>query len=56
MKNWNSRKENFTNIVKEDTKTKAKKAIKLHQSGETINEISLTMGLSESRIREYFRP
>jgi DNA-binding NarL/FixJ family response regulator len=55
MKNWNSVKEDFTDIVKESTKQKAEKAIKLKNQGNSVKDISYKMGLSESRIREYFR-
>ena len=55
MKNWNSGKKEFTHIVKLTTKQKAEKAIKLRDQGDSVTDISYKMGLSESRIREYFR-
>lgn len=54
-RNWNSKTKEWTELVKSETKEKAKKAQQLKASGKSVEAIANMMGLSESRIREYLR-
>lgn len=54
--NWNSSRNEYTEIVKEDTKLKANKANLLRlKYNVSVKDIAYILGLSQSRIREYLR-
>ena len=54
-KNWNSKKREYTDIVKRDTRAKANKAKEMKMKGKTVSEIAAQLNLSKSRIYEYLR-
>jgi len=54
--NWNSSKNEYSKIVKEDTQIKANKANLLRSEyNVSVKDIAYILDLSESRIREYLR-
>jgi len=55
MKNWNSKKKEYTDIIKMDTREKAKLAQFLKLQGMSVKDIAEKLELSESRIKEYLR-
>lgn len=54
-KNWNSKTQTWSQVVKPETKAKAQKAQELRSQGKNIQTIANEMGLSPSRIRELLR-
>jgi transposase len=54
-KNWKSKIRSWSDTVHEETKDKARKAIKLRAAGKSVKEIAKTLDLSVSRIYEYLR-
>jgi len=55
MKNWNSKKKEYTDIIKMDTREKAQLAQFLKLQGMSIKDIAEKLELSESRIKEYLK-
>jgi len=55
MKNWNSKKKEYTDIIKMDTREKAKLAQFLKLQGMSVKDIAEKLELSESRIKEYLK-
>jgi predicted transcriptional regulator len=55
MKNWNSKKKEYTDVIKLDTREKANLANFLRFQGMEVKEIAKKLKLSESRIREYLK-
>ena len=55
MKNWNSKKKEYTDIIKMDTREKAQLAQFLKLQGMSVKDIAEKLELSESRIKEYLR-
>jgi|14_taG_2_1085336.scaffolds.fasta_scaffold13504_7 transposase len=55
MKNWDSENKKHTKIIKEETRDRADKAIKMRAKGMTVREIAQEMGLSIARIYEYLK-
>jgi len=54
--NWNSKKNEYSKIVKEDTQIKANKANLLRLKYDvSVKDIAFILDLSQSRIREYLR-
>jgi len=54
--NWNSTKNEYSNIVNEDTQLKANKANLLRlKYNVSVRDIAYILDLSQSRIREYLR-
>lgn len=54
-KNWKSKTRTWTDTVHEETKDKARTAIKLRNTGKPVAEIAKALKLSKSRIYEYLR-
>jgi DNA invertase Pin-like site-specific DNA recombinase len=54
-KNWKSKTRTWTDTVHEQTKEKARTAIKLRKAGKPVTEIAKALKLSKSRIYEYLR-
>lgn len=55
MKNWNSKKKEYTDIIKKDTREKAQLAQFLKLQGMSVKDIAEKLELSESRIKEYLK-
>lgn len=55
MKNWNSKTQTWEDIIKPDTREKAMLARFLKFQGWSTKRIAKELGLSESRIKEYFK-
>jgi DNA-binding NarL/FixJ family response regulator len=55
MKNWNSKKKEYTDIIKMDTREKAQLAQFLKLQGMSVKDIAEKLELSESRIKEYLK-
>jgi hypothetical protein len=55
MKNWNSKKGEWTDIIKKDTREKAMLAQFLKLQGMSVKMIANKLSLSESRINEYLK-
>ncbi len=55
MKNWNSKKGEWTDIIKKDTREKAMLAQFLKLQGMSLKMIANKLSLSESRINEYLK-
>ena len=45
----------YKKLVRQETKDKAERAIKLNQSGKSVAEIAKILGLSKSRIYELLK-
>lgn len=54
-KNWHSKTRSWSDLVRKDTKDKAKDAARLRRAGKSVKEIAATLNLSTSRIYEYLR-
>ena len=55
MKNWNSKKGEWTDIIKKDKREKAMLAQFLKLQGMSVKMIANKLSLSESRINEYLK-
>jgi orotate phosphoribosyltransferase-like protein len=54
-KNWKSKKKQWDDLVKPETKMKAAKAASLKNKGKSVKEIADELELSKSRIYELLR-
>lgn len=54
-KNWNSKTQQWTDLVNKKTKDKAKEALRLRKSGKKVSEIAKKLKLSVPRIYQYLR-
>jgi transposase len=54
-KNWKSKTRSWSDTVHEETKDKARQAIKMKAAGKSVKEIAKALDLSVSRIYEYLR-
>lgn len=55
MKNWNSRTKEYTDIVRDTTRDKAKKAVFMYNEGIPVVEICKDLGVSKTRVYDYLR-
>ena len=55
MKNWNSRTKEYTDIVRDTTRTKASKAVFMYNQGIPVVEICKDLGVSKTRVYDYLR-
>lgn len=54
-KNWKSKKKQWDDLVKPETKNKAAKAASLKSKGKSVKEIAEELELSTSRVYELLR-
>lgn len=54
-KNWKSKKRQWTDVVRPETKQKAAQAASLKRQGKSVFEIAKKLNLSPSRIYELLR-